>query len=415
MGRWIHLAAGATCLLAMLAPAQGDPSPLTATDRAQFAWFDGIGLPSCAGKPYVRVRWVRAGAPPDIPRAKDVWEVDGFVVAERAGMLTLLDGDLWPRKVPRTPAPGWTGGVTTLDLQHVAHLATGRLNSMRTDPGAVEGMDEMYRGIRLRFGDEAQSVALARHCAENDLEVEAHALLEAARALPPALGADSDEELNFEELVASQLAEGVMWRILFDFADPETSRAALLTRARGWIASFPDALDAERVEDMVRILPGMVEEDAEHPAIDAQALAKLAPAEQARALLWMLRDQGGDVVRDRKGRVGVDLGADDTPARRLVALGRAAIPALVEALRDERFTRAVLFIQDTSPERLFVARVGDFARVILETITGTAYGEISENAPSLFQYGKARDVQRRWRRWLERNSPDEPGEKGGSK
>ena len=112
-----------------------------------------------------RVRWVRRGASTDTPKAADVWELDGFLVFEKDGKMTVLDGDLWPRKVSREPSPGWTGGVANLDLKRVATLAIGRLRAIKSDPGAVEGMDEIYRGIRLRFGDEGQSLAFARHCA----------------------------------------------------------------------------------------------------------------------------------------------------------------------------------------------------------------------------------------------------------
>ncbi len=412
---WIRL----SCVLLLLGvvapqPLAAEPSPLTDADRAVFAWFDSIRLPSCAGKPYVRVRWVREGAEDPPLHAADLWEVDGFLVAEEGGTMTLLDGDLWPRKISREPAPGWTGRVEPLELARIARLALGRLVALRTDPGAVEPLDVLYRGVRLRFGDEAQSLALARHCAANGLEQEAHDLLEAARALPPQPDAEEDD-LSFQETCALQLEEGVMWRILRDVADPTIARTVLLARARGWLEAFPDAEEVERIEDMERILPGMVKEDAAHTARDDDALAKLPAAKQAAALIHRLRDQGGDVLMDRGGRVGLDLGAEDTPASRLLALGRAAVPALIESLTDERFTRAVMFIHDDHPGRLYVARVGDFARVLLEQITGKTYGDVDPDRPSIFQRGEARRLQQRWRRWLERNPQDAGDAKGAGK
>jgi hypothetical protein len=398
-------------LLLLAATAHADPSPLTAADRADFAWFDGIGLPSCAGKAYVRVRWVRRGAGADALSAEDVWELDGFLVAEHEGTMTVLDGDLWPRKVPRTPAGGWTGGVQTLDLERVARQVLGRLQAMRSDPGAVEGMADLYRGIRQRFGDEAQTLAFARHCAQNGLEAEAHSMLEAARALPPDPEADLPEHATLREIAAQQMSESVVWRILRDFSDRDCTRASLLARLRGWAKSFDDDRYADRVDAALEVLPGMVAEDGRHQDLDDAALARLAPAERARELIWRLRDQGGDVARTHAGGVGIELGAQDSPARRLVALGQAAVPALIGALTDARYTRAVLFLRDPSPDRLVVARVGDFAREILDAITGRSYWKVPQDMPSMFQHYEAKHVQRRWRRWLERQPPAGTGGK----
>ncbi len=373
------------------------PSPLTDADRKAFAWFDGIGLPSCAGKPYVRVRWVQDGAEPDAPGRDEVWEVDGFVVAERDGLMTLLDGDLWPRKVERKPSPGWTGAVLPLDLARVARAATSRLRAVLEDPGAVEAMDELYRGVRIRFGDEGQTLALARHCAEKGLEREAHALLEAARALPHA-GASAGAPL--EDVAAGQMAESVIWRIVYDFGDESISRARLLERFRGWRKSFPASPHVARADDAMRVLAPMVAEDAARPAVPDAELESLPPERRALELVQRLRDQTGDVFMGRDGRVSISTGGAGTPAGRLIAMGPAAAPALVDAVTDERFTRAVLFVEEMSFKRQVVARVGDLARVALESIAKQAFWEAPEDEPSMFQNAAAAEVQERCREWL---------------
>jgi hypothetical protein len=388
----------AAALLPWAAAATGGPaSPLTEEDRRLFTWFDGIGLPSCASKPYVRVEWVRDGASATVPAAEDVWVVDGFVVAEDGDRMTLLDGDLWPRKLTRTPGRGWKGGVRKLELRVVVATALARLKAMATDPGAVEAMDEIYSGVRLRFGDEAQTAALARHASENGLEREAHALLDAVRALPPIPG---QAAAPFDQVVARQLDEGVLWRVLFDVADADIPRARLLERLRGWRTSFPASPHLARADAVLEVLPAMVEEDAARRPVSDADLERLSPAAQAKELVYRLRDQPGDVRMGRHERVTFDLGPETSPARRLLALGPDAAPALVAAVTDARLTRAVLFIQDTAFRRIVVARVGDLARVILEAIAKDEFWDVPPDEPSMFQHAAAAEVAERCRAWL---------------
>lgn len=406
MRRWVARTLVAGALVAGTRATAGPPSPLSDADRALFAWFDGIGLPSCAGKPYVRVEWRAVGASETVPRADDLWTVDGFLVGSEGEKLTVLDGDLWPRRIDRTPPHDWTGGMRTLDLRKVVAEALARLQAMRTDPGAVEATDRLYPGVRLRFGDEGQTAALARHAAANGLEREAHELLEAARALPPRVGATAEP---FEKVVARQLDEGVLWRIHRDFADPAVPRKHLLERLRGWRASFPASPRLARGDALLAVLPSMVEEDAAHAAVPDADLARRPAAERARELVFRLRDQRGDVFMDRAGRVSISLGTKDSPAQQLRAMGRDAAPALVDAVTDVRLTRAVLFIEDDAFRRLVVARVGDFARVLLESLADAPFWDPPEDEPSMFQHGAAKDVAERCRAWLEAATPPSEG------
>lgn len=379
-------------------PAAGDASPLTDADRRAFAWFDGIGLPSCAGKPYVRITWVDQSTSPDAPRAERVWELDGFIVAEDAGVMTILDGDLWPRKVPREGSGDWSATIEPLDLAKIAEAAAARLRAIVEDPGAVESVDDLFRGMRIRFGDEGQALAFARHCAENGLEREAHALLEAARALPRVSGSTS-ADAPIEEIAAAQMGEGLIWRIIFDFQDEAVARSRLLERLRGWHKSFPASRHLSRADEAIRILEPMVAEEATHrPVSDAQ-IAGLASDLRARELVYRLRDQPGDVAMSWAGAVYIDTEGGDTPVGRLVAMGMEAVPALIDALTDERFTRAVLFRADTAFSRQYVARVGDMARVALERITRQCFWEPTRAAPSMFQVGEQAKAQSLWKAW----------------
>jgi hypothetical protein len=376
--------------------ATGGESPLTDADRRAFTWFDGIGLPSCAGKKYVRVTWVRKAPPADAPPAERLWEIDGFLVAEGRTRWTILDADQIARRIDRAP-PEWTTSVATLDLAATAGAAAARLRAMVSDPGAVEPIEQVFHGVRHLVGDEALALSLARHCAENRLDAPAHELLGAARALPPGAGAKPGTAV--ETIAAGQLAEPLMRRILWDLGDADAARKEILERLRGWRRSFPASPHIARADEAIRILEPMAKEDAEHRAIPDSELAKLAPADRAKELVFRLRDQTGDVAVSRARESSLALDGGDSPVDRLVAMDRDAIPALLDALADARFTRAVLFRFDNDIARQFVARVGDVAQVALERIASRRFREPAPEAPSMFQDGSEVEVERKWREW----------------
>ncbi len=342
----------------------------------------------------MRIRWVTDGVAEEDLRPENIWELDGFIVAETDGIMTVLDTDLWTRKVSREPSPGWKAEVLPLDLREVGVAATSRLRALVGDPGAVERVEHLFRGVRLACGDEGQALALARHLAENSMDREAHELLEAARALPPLPGAPEGAAL--EAVVATQIDEAILWRILYDFSDETVARARLLERFRGWRAGFPGSPHQERARDAVPLLEAMVASDAERDTtIDPASI----PAEQrAQHLVDLLCDQTGDVYMTRAGRVSIDVRS--APASALLRMGTEATPALIDALTDARFTRAVLFIQDMTFSRQVVARVGDIARVLLEQIHDKASWDVPWDEPSMFQHDAQGSVQANWRTWL---------------
>ena len=231
------------------AVAAGD-APLTDADLRAFAWFDGVGLPSCAGKKYVRVTWIRKSPAADAPPAERTWEIDGFLLAEDAARWTILDADQIARKVERKPAE-WTASIAPLDLAATAEASAARLRAIVGDPGAVEAVEDLFRGVRKLLGDEAQALALARHCAENGADALAHALLDAARALPAS--GDTKPGTALEDVAAAQMADPLMRRIFADIHDLDIPRSRLLERLRAWRKSFPSSRHVPRADESIRL------------------------------------------------------------------------------------------------------------------------------------------------------------------
>ncbi len=377
--RWV-LGVAVVCVLAPSGTATAGDGDLSEADRRAFAWYDGIGLPSCAGRPFVRIRWENPRVPATAPEAERIWRLDGFLVAESGGMMTVLDGDLWPRRVERAPKD-WKATVTEADVGELAKSAAARLRALVSDPGAAEPIDEFLHGVRIRFGEEGVALALARNCAASGHTKEARAILDAARALPPLPGAP---KATFEETAAAQMETAILWRILFDFADGHP-RADLLRRFRGWSASFPASRQREIADEAIRLLEPAVAADQARAAAPAVDLAALAPAARAKELVARLCDQGGDVRIEADGDTTLVPHGTARTVDALVAMGHDPVPALIEALDDPSFTRAVLFRDEMEWGRQRIARIGDMALVALERIAKRTFHVRTAETPSIFQ------------------------------
>ena len=119
----------------------------------------------------------------------------------------------------------------------------------------------------------------------------------------------------------------------------------------------------------------MVAEDAAHAAA-ARPFESMSPDEQTRELVFLLRDQdGGQLMQPGAPNIWSDDRGEQSPARRLAALGYAAVPALLAALDDPRFTRTVGF------HRQFVfshevVTVGEAAFDVIERIAGRSFSPL---------------------------------------
>jgi hypothetical protein len=119
--------------------------------------------------------------------------------------------------------------------------------------------------------------------------------------------------------------------------------------------------DHKEIEKAKQMLKQMVKEDQQE--VENPSKGRLA------TLLFRLRDQ--TCVRDPKHTYieeGCDLFADkNSPAVELVEVGLEAVPALIERIDDERYTRAVI-IPQYGPFQPYVLRIGDCALAIIERI-----------------------------------------------
>jgi hypothetical protein len=105
-------------------------------------------------------------------------------------------------------------------------------------------------------------------------------------------------------------------------------------------------------------------------------------------------------LRDHKGR-------QSGPARKLVDLGYAAVPRLIDALDDRRPTRTVGYWRDSIYSH-YVLRVGDCAVAILEQIAGRQFLGRTRHA-SMIKAGAEHRVREEVLKWwaeVEARPPD---------
>ncbi len=341
------------------------PSPLTDEDRADLAWLDRLGFPDVRESPFVEVSTGQGIREDD----GEVWAptLRGFLVrTQDDGTFVVWTGELLLRTFrPRASgAPpenqvGWRG----IDL---AEEVRKRLEGQGQERFAGDGAEEQEH---QRFGERLEycgrTLTLAWVSARRGLETEAHALLAKLRERvgDPARAKCRDS-----------LAEHLLWRAVEAFGDPTISRRELLSALQRFLETFPDVeKHTDTAKEAARILARMVEEDARHDR-SPRPIAAMSTDEQIAEWIFRLRDQNGSQMMQPGGpSIFATPGPEgDSPAERLVGFGYEAVPRLIDALDDERFTRTVGFWRDFTYSH-YVVRVGGAAASILDAITGRSF------------------------------------------
>jgi hypothetical protein len=93
-------------------------------------------------------------------------------------------------------------------------------------------------------------------------------------------------------------------------------------------------------------------------------------------------------------------GSEKSPAHQLVEMGYDAVPQLIAALDDERFTRSVGFQRDFYFSH-FVLRVGDCTEAVLERIAGRTFWEPRSSSAAMLKDGQVNDVKKSVQDWWE--------------
>jgi len=338
-------------------------TPVPNDMRRDFAWFDTLGYPDLTGRTYVKVAtgrwWLRDDAPV-------IHYVYGFLIEDSGEEFTVLTTDLflltYVKTLPNTVEYERVG-YETLELGNEVAQYLNYL--VRVEAG--EKVEEKIRPFSVQMGETAELFVLARACAANGMEDLAYNVY---TFTAPQYRQASRGTRNIQE----RIAETMIWRNVLAFEDTSISRQTLLERFDRFVKQFPESEHTAHAGDTARILRQMVEEDKTHtkpPNIET-----LNEEKRIAELIFQLRDQNGhqmgqpgicDIFNDERGAA--------SPAHQLVKIGYPAIPQLIEALEDERFTRSVEYHRDFYFSH-YALTVGDAALDIIEEISGRNFNTL---------------------------------------
>ena len=372
---------------------------LTPEAKSLFRWLDTLGYPDVKGRPYVRVTtgWYEdsSGRHPDY--------AEGFLLSEAGAPIVLLSSALARHEYRDEPQGGEEGRVSMERLDFAREMMTCLQSLRKSEKGPQDPWRRAPELLTLKgddgLGERSRAVVLAWQCARHGLDDLARGFLREA----PTLSSSADrDKLSLRHLLEGELAEVEMWRTVVAFGDPAVTRAELLRRFGAIIARFPASEYVKGTQkfgpsarDYAWLLKQMVAEDGKHAAPSATATDETRVAE----LIFQLRDQNGQQLSQPGAcDIFLDPREDASPARQLVKLGYAAVPQLIEAIGDHRFTRSVGYWRDFTYSH-HVLRVGDCAETILAEIAGRSFYERSYTNASMTKDDEAAATRKRVIAW----------------
>ena len=291
-----------------------DLRPLSEQELAAIEWFESLGYPDIAKAPLVRVK---TGAW-DVFGGQQLWGGmnEGFVLTESATEITILTPLLDVQRIPIGSQP-----PVYKQRREVWQLAHRVLNPPPAG-GGPQVIDDIDRSAKLWFVGYA--------CLKRGRGDLARDLFGACQGGVPDLVAHLKEHISHAE----------MWRMTRAIGNASVSRKELVERHRQFVKRFPKSKHVERATPTLEMLEKMLKEDETYAELERKPWAEMPEEEQIDDAIFRLRDQSGHQfsepgapsIFDFSGR---SIGAAD----QLVAIGKAAIPALIDCVGDQRLSR----------------------------------------------------------------------------
>lgn len=445
LARLSRLAALSTLLLALARGATTHAAPSGATDgdapglaRAR-AWFESLGYPDVRRLPFVRV-WTgsyfsqsdRGGE----SRRVELLPELGWLTAEEGATFRVFTTELRVERFLRRDVPDRPEnrvGYDRIDLAETVRdglAALARLTETeKTRPFGEPPPSPMWREADP-FGDTTmmppyrfKGFVLACACAQTGREDLALALWRRLAAEAPWPPKPTWTVLDDLKLAIGYVAHETL---VLDLNLNEGSWADRLAAHRRWLERFPGHPDADEVRAEIAALEKNVRVEEARARRPAKAWDTLSPAERADELVDRLVDPFAFLIERLDGDTLAGQGhavpaAETWILPRLISLGADAVPRLIEALSDDRWTRSVSLANGVmhggERERFYVERVADLALVALGAITGQDFSEQHRIGRRAFIRGAgdtflaARDpeaARERARAWWELHAPIRP-------
>lgn len=321
--------------------------PRVADDRdlagflAAVAWFDGLGYPDLGKRPFIR----RPGDPDPLPEHHEErgrW-ILGFLLEDGEKAFTYLGTDL--RTVTRKkPADPEACPYEVADLRKTVREGLDRIRdwgqrlscSCGPDPFEIQQWTDPQR-FRL--------FVIARACAargHDDLAMELWTLAATMGPWPP-----GHPPWSLLAGLEGEMADET-WRVWMDgLTDPRRSFRDHVEAYRVWARRYASDPPPEVIAERLRVLEQMAAAEAEREARPVRPLEEMQVAERVAALVDRLPETrvwiGSEWIRGERSfrYLNEPPRQPPSPFARLVALGFDAVPRLIGALDDHRFTRTL--------------------------------------------------------------------------
>ena len=397
-------------ILAMAAALPSSRAALPADVSAAVAWYDTLGYPDVKDLPYVRVATGSRGQVGNQTRENRF--VEGFLVSADKEAFTIFICSVADFKDQfeflDEPYPALTTVrfVRTIAGPAYSRVDYGILDFKKVSSGVLERVRAQVskRGPDggLRWGrpvsHRVRIFAFARACLQKGLAETGAALMNLAANIPEEQTNKVDSAM-LHDILQQQIGDTVIERAEVDFGSPSKTWADLLKPYDDFETRFPASKKIAYAREAAALLRKMITEEAAHLP---KPLEQMSPEEQAAEYVYQLRNVG-DEDWIMHSHYPDDLGTTPAgkqvfaPVDRLVDLGMQAVPQLIAALDDRRFTRCLResFHGQDPPVDL---RVGDIAQIILRHMSGGNFYPIKTDDGKLVR-GTTRQQAEAW--WAE--------------
>ena len=187
-----------------------------------------------------------------------------------------------------------------------------------------------------------------------------------------------------EDSTPESNATNAIWNAILAVGEPENSRETLLNKFKAVVEKFPGSPHVKTAKKYASILESMIREDREHKTLTDEQFQQLTPDNQARELIFQIRDQNGRQYMQpgycNIFDVGLFPDRGDSPAHKPREMGVDAIPALIESVEDPELSRCVEYWRDFTYSH-HVLTVGHCSVAILEEISGQRFFNRQYNNP----------------------------------
>ena len=376
LDRWVF----ACLLLLHVTHANGQdqsvPADVSKERIEAFNWFSGLEFPDLKDLPFIRIGTQYPSREKD--ETAPISYRYGFLLNQKGEEFTTFYLDL--RSRTHRTQPSETDGHARISFENadLAQFAAEQLKVV-TEPREHDA----WHRFGERLSQPAEFFVLSWACSRKGLDDVAATVFDQVRRMSRGTRQEV-ATLTVKQKLAEDIAHAQMWEAVLKFGDISIPRDVLLRDFERIVRHYPESKHFERAKETAALLEQMIAEDKAHAEQRKRGkpFDELDQQQKVTELIFQLRDQNGQQW-SQPGWCHVLWTADGketSPAHQLVKIGYDAVPQLIEALDNERFSRSVGYHRDFYFSHQ-VLRISECAQQIITAIADRDLREPRETEP----------------------------------